>query len=158
MNSQTAPPHLGPPARAATSELQAPSADGCGRKKIALLEDDLAFREALKDFLEESGYEVLIGQSGTSGMHEVIGADCDIILCDMMIPSVSGDMFFRSIERLRPELCERFVFMTAYRGNAKINDFLAATRGPVLLKPFAMNELLEVIAFMQVRRTVRGLT
>lgn len=123
-------------------------------KKILLLEDDPAFKEIMKDFLMESGYKVVAVQNGVEGVHEVLANDFEVILCDMMMPTLPGDMFFRAVERMRPHLCNRFVFMTGHRGNPKVNEFIQNVRGTVLMKPFHVDDLLELIAFIQVRMAI----
>jgi CheY-like chemotaxis protein len=120
-------------------------------RKVLLVEDDPAFQEIMRDFLTESGYEVKAVQNGVEGVHEVLAGDFEVILCDMMMPTLPGDMFFRAVERMRPHLCERFVFMTGHRGNQKVNDFVSNVNGTMLTKPFQVDDLLEMIAFIQVR-------
>ncbi|RYD41448.1 MAG: response regulator, partial [Verrucomicrobiaceae bacterium] len=88
-------------------------------------------------------------------VHQVLGSDFEVILCDMMMPTLPGDMFFRAVERMRPHLCDRFIFMTGHSGNPKVNDFISDVSGSVLTKPFHVDDLLEMIAFIQVRSAVR---
>jgi CheY-like chemotaxis protein len=123
-------------------------------KKILLVDDDTTFQEIMKDFLVESGYNVVAVQNGVEGVHEVLASDFEVILCDMMMPTLPGDMFFRAVERMRPHLCSRFVFMTGHRGNQKVNDFIQLVQGTILNKPFKVDDLLEMIAFIQVRMEV----
>jgi two-component system NtrC family sensor kinase len=125
-------------------------------KRVLLLEDDPAFKEIMESFLQESGYEVAAVHNGVEGVHQVLANDFEIILCDMMMPTLPGDMFFRAVERMRPHLCERFIFMTGHSGNPKVNDFISTVRGIVLTKPFRVDDLLEMIAFLQVRQVVRA--
>lgn len=120
-------------------------------KRILLLEDDPSFKEIMTDFLKESGFEVIAVQNGVEGVHQVLAGDFAVILCDMMMPTLPGDMFFRAVERMRPHLCDRFVFMTGHRGNSKVNDFIENVNGTILTKPFHVDDLLEMIAFIQVR-------
>ena len=120
-------------------------------KKILLLEDDPAFKEIMTDFLQESGFEVVAVQNGVEGVHQVLASDFEVIICDMMMPTLPGDMFFRAVERMRPHLCDRFVFMTGHRGNTKVNDFIENVHGTILTKPFHVDDVLELIAFVQVR-------
>jgi CheY-like chemotaxis protein len=127
---------------------------GPARKKVLLLEDDAAFKEIMSDFLTENGYQVVAVHNGVEGVHEVLASDFEVILCDMLMPTLPGDMFYRAVERMRPHLCERFVFMTGYRGNAKINQFIEAVNGTVLTKPFHVDDLLELFAFVQLRTTL----
>jgi DNA-binding response OmpR family regulator len=128
-----------------------PDAATAQTKKILLLEDDPAFKEIMTDFLQESGFQVIAVQNGVEGVHQVLASDFEVILCDMMMPTLPGDMFFRAVERMRPHLCDRFVFMTGHRGNAKVNDFIENVHGTILTKPFHVDDVLELIAFIQVR-------
>jgi DNA-binding response OmpR family regulator len=127
----------------------AEAASSC--RKVLLLEDDPAFKEIMSDFLTESGFEVVAVQNGVEGVHQVLASDFEVILCDMMMPTLPGDMFFRAVERMRPHLCDRFVFMTGHRGNAKVNEFIENVHGTILTKPFGVDDVLELIAFIQVR-------
>lgn len=122
--------------------------------KVLLLEDDPAFREIMTDFLRENGYEVTAVQNGVEGVHKILASDFELILCDMMMPTLPGDMFFRAVERMRPQLCDRFVFMTGHRGNPRVNDFIESVAGTVLTKPFRVHDLLEMIDFVRLRATV----
>jgi CheY-like chemotaxis protein len=124
-------------------------------RKVLLLEDDPLFKDIMREFLESSGYEVVAVENGVEGVHEVLASDFEIILCDMMMPTLPGDMFFRAVERMRPHLCDRFIFMTGHRGNTKVNEFIRNVHGTLLSKPFQVDDLLEMIAFVQVRMAVR---
>ena len=84
-------------------------------KRVLLLEDDAAFGEIMGDFLRESGFEVVTVINGVEGVHKVLASDFEVSLCDMMMPTLPGDMFFRAVERMRPHLCDRFVFMTGHQ-------------------------------------------
>ena len=118
---------------------------------MLLLDDDPAFNEVIRDFLAECGYTVVAVQSGVEGVREVLVGDFALILCDMEMPAMPGDMFYRAVERIRPQLCERFLFMTGYRGDAKTNEFIKAVNGIVLRKPFQLQDLEDSIAFIQSR-------
>ncbi len=124
---------------------------GVERRKVLLLEDDADFGSAMKHFLSDNGYEVVSVHNGVEGVHEVLASDFEVILCDMMMPTLPGDMFFRAVERMRPHLCDRFIFMTGHRGNPKVTDFIRNVNGTMLSKPFQVDDLLEMIAFVQVR-------
>ena len=130
---------------------ESPETTAAKRKRVLLLEDDPAFKEIMTDFLQESGFEVVAVQNGVEGVHEVLASDFEVILCDMMMPTLPGDMFYRAVERMRPHLCERFIFMTGHRGNQKVNEFITNVCGTMLGKPFHVDDLLEMVAFVQVR-------
>ncbi|MEO6739601.1 MAG: response regulator [Chthoniobacteraceae bacterium] len=118
---------------------------------MLLLDDDPTLREIITVCLAESGYTVVPVQNGGEGVREVLASDFALVLCDFHMPSLAGDMFYRAVERIRPELCKRFVFMTGHRDDAKTNDFIRKINGLVLWKPFPMKELMEAITLKDVR-------
>ena len=115
------------------------------RKKVLILDDDVDVTRLLKDFLAESGFDVTCVQTGVEGIKHVLATDFDAILCDMMMPQMPGDMFYLAVDRVKPHLCKRFLFMTGHRGNPKVEDFLKAHKGLVLYKPFELHVLLDTI-------------
>jgi len=136
------------------SDVLPEPSDSEPKGSVLLLEDDPQFKELMQEFLSSQGYTVACVQNGVEGVHEVLAHDFEVILCDMMMPTLPGDMFFRAVERMRPHLCNRFIFMTGHRGNPKVNDFIRAVNGTMLSKPFHVDDLLEMIAFVQVRMAV----
>ena len=123
-------------------------------KRVLLLEDDEMFKGIIKEFLESNFYEVVAVANGAEGVRAVMKDEFDIVICDMMMPKLPGDMFYIAVERMRPHLCRSFIFITGHRGNEKINNFIKQVRGTMLAKPFHMDDLLETIAFVQVRSTI----
>lgn len=121
-----------------------------------LLEDDPSFREVIKDCLTENGYIIVPVQNGGEGVREVLAGDFAFVLCDMMMPGLRGDMFYRAVERIRPSLCQRFVFMSGHHNDARTNEFLKKVNGVVLRKPFPLKSLLDLIALAEVRRTFQS--
>lgn len=64
------------------------------KRKVLLLEDEPQFRDVIKDFFSGHGFDVVAVQNGVEGVHEVLASDFEVILCDMMMPTLPGDMFF----------------------------------------------------------------
>ncbi len=116
--------------------------------KVLVLEDDADMRDALRDYLESVPYEVVAVENGVEGLRKVLVERIDAIVCDMMMPGLAGDLFYLGVERTKPELCPRFVFITAHSGNEKINYFIREIGGTMLAKPFRMEELREAIKYV----------
>src|SRR5687767_11492260 len=91
---------VGAPVSSGRTPLPAPPSKAPGASKRALLlEDDSAFREIIKEFFQEAGYTVREVNSGVEGIQEVLAGDFSIVLCDMMMPGLAGDLFYRAVER-----------------------------------------------------------
>jgi two-component system, cell cycle sensor histidine kinase and response regulator CckA len=120
-------------------------------KRVLLLEDDEMLKTAIKEYLEVNLYEVIAVANGADGVRAVLKQEFDAIVCDMMMPKLPGDMFYTAIERMRPHLCKRFIFITGHRGNPKINDFIKQVKGAMLAKPFRMDDLIEAVGGVQLK-------
>jgi DNA-binding NtrC family response regulator len=124
-------------------------------KRVLLLEDDEMLKTAIKEYLETNFYEVVAVSNGAEGVRAVLKQEFDAIVCDMMMPKLPGDMFYTAVERMRPHLCKRFIFITGHRGNPKVNDFIKQVKGQMLNKPFRMDDLIDAVALVQVKSTNR---
>jgi CheY-like chemotaxis protein len=133
------------------AEREATATKPAGPRKVLVLDDDDAFRSFLTRMLEQQNFEVVAVANGVDGVHQILAHDFDAILCDILMPTLPGDMFYRAVERMRPHLCRRFVFITGQYEQAKVKEFLANTGGTILLKPFQIDDLREMMAFVELR-------
>ena len=127
-----------------------------GVKSLLILEDDLTFGEMLRVFLESNSFKVTLVTDGVEGLRRVMSTDFDIILCDLVMPNVPGDMFYMAVERIKKYLCKRFVFMTGHKTDAKWTGFLSKVDGPVLGKPFTLPDLLSTIQSLLTENALNG--
>ena len=114
-------------------------------KTMLLLEDDSRLAEILTIELEDNNFRVTCVKNGVEGLKKIMGENFDVILCDMMMPNLPGDMFYLAVQRTRPHLCKRFIFMTGHKGEKKIDEFIRSVRGIMLWKPFEFHDLMEAI-------------
>jgi CheY-like chemotaxis protein len=77
-------------------------------------------------------------------------ASYDCILCDLMIPGLSGAEVYREAVARWPSLTNRFVFMTGGAVTPDCREFLDAFTGDVLWKPFTPEAVHQALA--KVRR------
>jgi DNA-binding response OmpR family regulator len=119
--------------------------------KILLLEDEELVSNFLKMSLEHRSFAVDTVKNGVEGVRKIQDNEYEIIICDMNMPTLPGDMFYRAVERLKPHLCKRFIFITGFRDNPRIAEFIQKVSAPLLIKPFKMDELSDTIAFVQMR-------
>ncbi len=114
-------------------------------KSILIVDDEPDFIEWAKSYLEDLGYMVDTATDGVQGVKRVMTHEYAVILCDMVMPNLAGDMFYTAVERVKPHLCKRFVFMTGFHNDAKVDAFIRKVRGLLLWKPFELHHLVEAI-------------
>jgi len=110
-------------------------------KRVLLLEDRDDFREVLCDHLTSRLFQVTSVPSGVEGLREIRNSAFDLIICDMMMPRVGGEMFYWAVTRARPATAQRFIFFTGHRNNPAIEFFFKRVNATVLIKPFSLREL-----------------
>ena len=115
---------------------------------ILLLDDDAELADTLKLLLESSNFVVTTARNGVEGLREVMSMDFDVILCDMMMPTMPGDMFYLAVQKVKPYLCPRFLFVTGNGNEPRTNDFLQRSDGLVVFKPVPSDELLQMISLV----------
>ena len=102
----------------------------------------------MKGALESYGYRVTVVPTGTEGVQQILAADFDAIVCDMVMPNFPGDMFYLAVQRSRPHLCQRFIFITGHQDNPKIIQFIKQSGCVALWKPFEVRRLFDALEFV----------
>jgi len=70
------------------------------RRTILLVEDDADIRETVRDVLEAEGYQVEEAADGLQALARLSGEVLpSVILLDLMMPSMSGEMLLESLQR-----------------------------------------------------------
>ena len=124
-------------------------------KSILLLDDDLDLADALKGLLESHNFVVTTVGDGAAGLREVMEIDFDVIICDLLMPGMPGDMFYLAVNKVKPQLADRFVFITGHKGTPKVDEFLHSIDGIVLHKPVLADELVRMISLVLQQTSAR---
>ena len=113
--------------------------------KILLLEDRSDFRGVLHDYLVSRSHQVTSASSGIDGLREIMKTPFDLLICDMMMPNMGGEMFFWAVTKVRPGARQRFIFFSGHRNNPALETFFKQVNATVLYKPFSLAALDEAI-------------
>jgi len=70
----------------------------------------------------------------------------DVILCDLMMPELSGPEFFTRLLAKNPLMAARVVFMTGGAFGAAAQEFLDTVNPPLIDKPFKPDDLRRAVA------------
>jgi PAS domain S-box-containing protein len=74
------------------------------------------------------------------------GERIDVIVCDVMMPDMSGMALYAELETLSPELLRRVVFLTQGARSAEARAFLDRVKNPRLARPIDVEELRSAFA------------
>jgi CheY-like chemotaxis protein len=112
------------------------------KKHILVVEDEVELALSYKQLLEEHGFSATTAPNGVSALKHILNREVDAVLCDLKLPQLEGDMFYVTVERMKPHLCERFIFITGMADNPKFQPFINRMESRVLLKPVSFETLL----------------
>lgn len=111
------------------------------QSRVLLLDDREDFRDVIGEFLNSRLYDVTAVANGAEGLREIMKDPFDLIICDMMMPQVGGEMFYWAVIRMRPAAGLRFIFITGHQSDPKIQSFFNRINATVLIKPFPLDAL-----------------
>ena len=117
-------------------------------KSILLVDDDTELADTLKELLESRNFVVAVQPNGAAALREVQAIDYDVIVCDMLMPKMAGDLFYLAVKKIKPELADRFIFVTGHADNPKVEGFLNSINALVVFKPVLTEELVRMISLV----------
>ena len=112
--------------------------------RVLLIDDEDVFREDLAALLRQEGFACETASNGEEGLHCAEADAPDVILCDMVMPGISGIELVKRLVTLCPEAV--ILVITAH---ATIDTTVEAFRGGAidyLLKPVLPEDLFGKIA------------
>jgi CheY-like chemotaxis protein/anti-sigma regulatory factor (Ser/Thr protein kinase) len=111
------------------------------RPTVLIIDDEAIIANSLRRMLKRE-YEVeVMTDSEAAVAHLETRAEYDVVLCDLMMPRLTGAEVYQTVVGRHPHLRSRFVFMTGGTYTDSIREFLARAHVPVLDKPFDLERL-----------------
>jgi PAS domain S-box-containing protein len=118
-----------------------PAAPDASRLDLLVVDDESAIGRTLAIALADE-FQVTTATSGRSALAMLSGdRKFDVVLCDLMMPDVSGMDVYERVQRDRPQLAQRFVFVTGGAFTERARKFVDAVGLPVIEKPFDLTKL-----------------
>lgn len=108
--------------------------------RVLVVDDEPLIARAIKRALDP--FVVQVASDGAEAMSALEnGPDFDVILCDLMMPRVTGADLFQQVQQRFPRLTNRFVFMTGGAFADWSQRFLEEAKRPIIEKPFQPSQL-----------------
>ena len=107
-------------------------------KRILIVEDEESIAELEKDYLELSGFEVQIENSGDTGLKVALEKDFNLILLDLMLPEVDG---FEICKQVREKKNTPILMVSAKKDDIDKIRGLGLGADDYITKPFSPSEM-----------------
>ena len=108
-------------------------------KRILIVEDEPNISDFIKGELEYEGYNVSIKEDGRKGLEEALRNEYDLVILDVMLPSMNG---FEICRRLKREKQSPVIMLSAKDSVMDKVNGLQIGADDYIAKPFAIEELL----------------
>ena len=107
---------------------------------ILLVEDDPAILNGLSDVLVFNGYSVKGVADGQEGLNAILGGHFDLVLLDVMLPTMDGFTICKETRRQKPT--QPIIMITAKGAEDDIVSGFKAGADDYVPKPFSLRELI----------------
>lgn len=115
---------------------------------ILVVEDDVHLMEGIRDILEINEYKVLTATHGKEGLEvlEQQSVPPDLIVSDIMMPSMNGYEFFEAVRAKNTWITIPFIFLTAKGERDDIHRGKRMGAEDYVVKPFSADDLLVAVS------------
>ena len=124
------------------------------KARILVVEDDAALLRGLLDVLVFNGYEVKGLEDGGQGLKAGLEEQYDLILLDVMLPTLDGFSICKAIRNKKPN--QGIIMVTAKGSEDNIITGFKAGADDYISKPFSLREVMVRIEAV-LRRTGKSL-
>ena len=119
-----------------------PVAAPARRGRVVIIDDERILGRSLARILSKHDVAVFDQAPGALAYLAMVkDADVDVILCDLMMPHMSGMELYDLLRERRPELATKMVFMTGGAFTPRAQKFIEDAGRPVLEKPFEVSHV-----------------
>jgi PAS domain S-box-containing protein len=115
------------------------------RGRVLVVDDDAFVGVAVKRILAQE-HEVVVYNSARDALGVIsTGTRFDVILCDLMMPTMSGMEFFEELAKCAPGQEQRMIFLTGGAFTVVGREFLDKIPNARLEKPFEVEQLRHMV-------------
>lgn len=112
---------------------------------ILVVDDEYSVGQFVRITLERAGYSVKTTQDPNRALELIRENDFSLVVTDLKMPKLRGDQLYAAACEAKPEMRDRFVFLTGDTVSPSVSTFLQSCGRPHLAKPVMMAELQRLI-------------
>lgn len=112
-----------------------------GSEVVLLVEDEAGVRELAREYLEMSGYTVIVAADGHKAIElaAMRAGTIHLLMTDMVMPGIGGRELAERVLAVRPDI--KILYMSGYTDQAVVQQGILGTDAPLLQKPFTLATL-----------------
>jgi CheY-like chemotaxis protein len=112
---------------------------------VLVVDDERPVRELAARMLREAAFDTIQAADGQDAWRQLrrVGTKVDAILCDVVMPNMTGTELLARVQADRPEL--PVILMSGYSAEDLRARGLEQPPVPLLTKPFTQDELVAVV-------------
>jgi len=116
------------------------------RARLVVVDDEPLVGRSLRRALQDR-HDVELHTDPRQALRRLLAdAEPDAVICDIVMPDLTGIDLYERVRAERPGLASRFVFITGGTFTPRASEFVASTDRPVVRKPIDLGELGRAIA------------
>ncbi len=119
--------------------------------RVLVVDDDENVRDPLCEYLQRAGFDVSSAASGEEGLDVATELPPEVVISDIGMPGMDGLELCRELRRRAPEV--PVILMSGWATGVNPADARRAGAGALLAKPFAMNQVTELLNRVLERRS-----
>lgn len=112
------------------------------RPQILVIDDEIEILDVIRQILLDEGFTVHTAHTPHDGLelYERLWREIDLVLLDYLMPEMTGDVVFESMQRINPDA--KVVLLTGCDDNVAKRMFEKGLHG-YLQKPFYLDDLIK---------------
>ena len=123
--------------------LDAEDEAGARPRRLLVVDDNPTLLYILARALAQA-YRVVATTSAREALRRLrAGERFDLVLCDLVMPEMTGMALFRALGAVRPDVTGRILFLTGGACTPESQEFLDRLPGRTIRKPLSTTRLLE---------------
>ena len=116
------------------------------RGRVLVVDDEEMICLTLSRVLSHT-HDVHTNTHPREALARIVGGErFDVILCDLMMPELSGMELYEAVREVDPEQAERIVFLTGGAFTARAQAFTAQVQNTFVEKPFDVDKLMAIVS------------
>jgi CheY-like chemotaxis protein len=115
------------------------------RGRVLVVDDEESLAQAIRRYLTNE-HEVDAVSNGREALDRIsAGERYDVILCDLMMPQMTGMELHEAVLKLDPDQARRMVFLTGGAFTQSAREFMETIENPRIEKPFDLKALRSLV-------------